>query len=283
MKGYSVCFAIFVWETVVLSTIASAQHSDVLVADVGGKVAVGDASNIDAPGETFDLDTRVFESILRGGFSHPTLAADYEAVEPGFFALHSVSHTSELASLGASALPGDAAVSLNLSSFSVDGDVASLFYWNGIGPVDFDPAPAGADFGFKPPGSFATTGANGDLDDHPVFQVDNGGAGAPADGVYLIAQSIDVAGLATSDRFFVVLLVDQLIDTEDDVEDLEVALEALEAGNGETAFLDGKDFAFYEAAVEYVETNIAIPEPSAGLLSLAACGLIALCRFRVVS
>jgi hypothetical protein len=169
-------------------------------------------------------------------------------------------------------------VSLNLSSFSVDGDVASLFYWNGIGPVDFDPAPAGAVFGFKPPGSFATTGANGDLDDHPVFQLDDGGAGIPADGVYLIAPTIDVAGLATSDRFFVVLLVDQLIDTEDDVEDLEEALEALEAGESETAFLHSKDFAFYEEAVEYVEENIAVPEPSAGVLALVAVGLVALRR-----
>jgi hypothetical protein len=235
-------------------------------------VTIGAAFDVGDPEP--DLDTRVFDSILRDGFSHPTLAADYEAVDPGFFALHAVNHAGELAALGASALPGGADVSLSLSSFAVDGDDSTLFYWDGTGAVDFDPAPSGTTFAFHPTGVFAATGPNGDLDAHPVFRLDVGGTGVPADGVYLIAPKVDVSGLATSGRFFAVLLVDQLIDTEDDAEELELALEALEAGESETAFLDGKDFAFYEEAVEYVEEVIAVPEPSAAVLALAAVGLI---------
>lgn len=275
MKSFSLYFVVVLWQTAVLAATASAQHKDVLVTGVGGRVTIGAASDVGDPEP--DLDTRVFESILRDGFSHPTLVADYEAADPGFFALHAVSHASELASLGASALPGGAAVSLNLSNFAVDGDVSTLFYWNGTGAVVFDPAPVGTTFAFQPAVNFATTGPNGELDDHPVFRLDVAGAGVPADGVYLIAPRVDVAGLATSNRFFAVLLVDQLIDTEDDVEQLEEALEALEAGESESAFLHGKDFAFYEEAVEYVEEHIA-PEPGAGLLALCAVGVLSLRR-----
>ena len=253
-------------------------HSDVLVTNVGGQVAVGSAEDINGPQESFDLDTRVFESILRGGFSHPTLAADYEAVEPGFFALNAVSDAADLASLGASALPTGAGVSLSLSSFTLDGDSATLFYWSGTGPVNFDPAPAGTTFEFQPATNFATTGPNGDMDNHPVYRLNVGGSGMPADGVYLIAATVDVAGLAASNKFFAVLLVDQLIDTEDDLEELEEALEALEEGISSTAFFHGKDFAFYEDAVEFVEDNIAVPEPSAAVLAMLAMGLVTLRR-----
>lgn len=263
-----------------LSTISElrAQHSDVLLANVGGQVAVGAAADIDGPDELFDLDTRVFESVMIHGFAPPT-PADYETTEPGFFALHAVDDAGALAGLGASALPGGASVSGNLPSFTVNGGSDTLFYWDGAGAVDFQPistAQPGVAFAFSPP-AFGTTGANGDLDDHPVFQVNLAGGGVPADGVYLISPTVDVTGLATSGNFFIVSLIDALLETEDEAELVEAALEAFEEGAPDAIvdFSGGviKDFAFYEEAVEWVEGNLVVPEPSA--LALGCCGVVA--------
>jgi hypothetical protein len=252
-----------------------AQHSDVLLANVGGQVDVGSASDIDGPNEAIDLDATVFESILIAGFAPPT-PADYETNEPGFFALHGVSDAADLTALGASALPGGAIVTAAAPSFTVNGNGGSLFFWNGMGAVDFQPvsvAQPGVSFAFSPP-AFGTTGVNGDLDDHPVFQV-NDTAGTPGDGVYLISPTVGVAGLADSDNFFVVMLVDRLIQGEDERELVEAALEGLEEGLTTDAVVDfgggvTKDFAFYEEAVEWVESNLVVPEPSGLAMGVAA-------------
>ncbi|QDS98733.1 PEP-CTERM sorting domain-containing protein [Adhaeretor mobilis] len=254
-----------------------AQHSDVLVTNVGGQVAIGAASDIGNPDESFDLETIVFETIMVPGFEPPT-PADYESEEPGFFALNGTSDAAELAALGASALPGNAGVSVSASSFSIGGATSTLFYWDGQGSVNFTPAPAGTTFSYSPATNFETTGPNGDMDGHPVYQLD-ASSGLPADGVYLVSPTVDVDGLATSDPFYSVLLADALIVDEDDEEAVEEALEALEEGLTTDAVVDfgggvTKEFAFYEEAVEFVEETFAIPEPSTALLSLAAFGML---------
>jgi hypothetical protein len=258
-----------------------AQHSDVLLANVSGQVDVGSASDIDGPNEAFDLDASLFESILIAGFAPPT-PADYETIEPGFFALHGVNDAADLAALGASALPGGATVTAVAPSFTVNGNNGALFFWNGVGAVDFQPvsvAQPSVSFAFSPP-AFGTTGVNGDLDDHPIFQV-NDPVGTPADGVYLISPTVGVAGLADSDNFFVVMLVDQLIQGEDERELVEAALEELEEGLANDAVVDFgggvmKDFAFYEEAVEWVESNLVIPEPSGLAMGVATVSALAL-------
>lgn len=263
--------------SILLPITAHAQHSDVLVTSVNGQVAIGAAEDINGPDEEFNLDTNTFESILVPGFS-PVTPADYESEEPGFFALNSVGDAAELAGLGATALPGDTSLSVSLSNFTVDGDTSTLFYWDGTGSVDFAPAPAGTSFAFDPAVDFATTNANGGLDDHPIYELDVA-TGVPADGVYLISPVIDVAGLTTSDNFYIVLLADALITGEDDAELVEEALEDLEEGLALDAVVDFgggvmKDFAFYEEAVEFVEETVAIPEPTSLLLGLSSLGLI---------
>jgi hypothetical protein len=61
---------------------------------------------------------------------------------------------------------------------------------------------------------------------------------------------------------------------EDVAEGLEESLE-----QGETVYL-GKDFAFFEEAVDYVQNQI-VPEPASGVLSLLAlAGGIAAARLR---
>jgi MYXO-CTERM domain-containing protein len=64
-----------------------------------------------------------------------------------------------------------------------------------------------------------------------------------------------------------------LITNEDDVEELEELLEAYEEG-GPAPVFGGKDFSFFEEAVEYVESIV--PEPSsAGLAGMAVVALAA--------
>lgn len=276
------------------SGAAQAQHSDVLVTNVAGQVAIGAANDIDGPEESFDLDTVVFENILRVGFAPPT-PADYETDEPGFFGLNAVGDADDLATLGAEALPGNADASISLSPFTIDGEVSEVFYWDGMGEVDFVPAPASTTYGFSPAMGFATTGPNGDMDDHPIFQVNDDTAAVPADGVYLVSPILDVEGLASSGpapwsyggergSLFLVSLVDALITTEDDLELVEEALEELEEGitdDAKVMFPGGemKDFAFYEEAVEFVEGQ-AVPEPSSVAVAAVAFGLSSVLGWR---
>ncbi|WP_428304461.1 hypothetical protein [Lacipirellula sp.] len=254
-----------------ISSNAAYAHSDALLTNVGGQVGVGTASDIDGPDEAFGLHADVFEAILRSGFAPPT-PADFEGDEPGFFGLHGVNDAAKLAALGASALPPGAAVTGSITTFTVNGASDSLFYWNGVGAVDFQPISAaqpGVTFAFSP-AAFGATGPNGALDDHPIYQI-NHPTGTPADGVYLTAPTIGVAGLSESRPFYMAFLVDALITGEDEQELVEAALEGLEEGTTPGALVDfgggaTKDFAFYETSVAWVEGNLVVPEPATASL-----------------
>ena len=255
-------------------------HSDVLLTDVGGQVTIGAAADLGSS-PSFDIDTKVFESIMLPGFLPPVTPPDYQSDEPGFFGLDSSipSEATALAGLGASALPGLADVKAIATTFTIDGASSDLFFWDGTGPVDFDPAPAGTGFTFNP-SNFATTGSDGGMDDHPLFEVD-ATSGTAADGVYLISPVVAVDGIATSEKFYMAFLVDSLITGEVDAEEVEHALEELEEGLIPAAIALGKDFTFFEEAVEFAET-LPVPEPSSLLLCVAGLGL-AVTRRRGVS
>lgn len=267
---------------------AVAQHSDVLLADFGGKVAVGTAGDIGGGGESFTLGAGAFETILVPGF-FPVDTKDYEASDPGFFALDGVADASTLTNLGAAALPGNTAVSISASSFVVDSVSAELFYWDGSGAVDFSPAPLDTTFSFVTSTGFATTGTNGGMDDHPIYRLDRTGVELPSDGVYLISPTIDVAGLTSSENFYILLLSESLIGSSnlaaEDAEAIEEALEDLEEGLATEAIVDfgggnSKDFAFFEEAVEYVEESLVVPEPTTGGIALLTLGIVVSARFR---
>jgi hypothetical protein len=239
---------------------AHAQHGDVFLADVGGSVAVGSASDI--PPANADLTTRLFEGVMIPNFP-PFSPADYGRDDPGFFGLPA--GDSELPA-GASALPGNAEVTINLTPFSIGGGIDALFYWDGGGAVDFQPIST------SQPGvtmsldgnPIGTTGPNGGFDLHPAFELDDGGAGVPANGVYLIAPTASVTGLVDSDRFYMVWLADAAIGDEADAELLE---ESLEMGQFDVL---GKNFAFFEEAVDYVHDHLVVPEPTGlGLVASA--------------
>jgi hypothetical protein len=236
-------------------------HSDVFVVNVGGKVTIGGANELGTIDENFDLTTKVFEGVMITNFP-PIGPADYGRDEPG---VHALSASSAAFPTGTAALPGGAAVSIGLPEFQVGGATAAVFFWDGIGEVNFVPL-----FETQPnaqltidPSPIGNVGANGAADLHPAFKLDVSGPSIPNDGVYLIAPTILVAGLEESDRFYMLFLADALLDGEEAAEELEEAFEL-----GQTV-VHGKDFAFFEEAVEFVE-QLAVPEPSSlGLAGLA--------------
>jgi hypothetical protein len=248
------------------STKISQAHSDVFLAQSNGQVVVGGAHELGEIDENFDITTRVFEGVMISSFP-PFNPADYGRDEPGFDALAS---GSALMPPGASSLPATSSVAINLAPFTVGANADTLFYWNGAGSVNFQPistAQPGVAMSLDPD-PLGTTSASGAFHEHAIFGLDNGAAGVPADGVYLIAPTASVTGLADSEHFFMLWLVDSLLDDEDAAEGLEDAF-----ANGETVYL-GKDFAFFPAAISHVETNL-VPEPSSialGMLALTAVG-----------
>jgi hypothetical protein len=127
-----------------------------------------------------------------------------------------------------------------------------LKVWNGAG---LDPV-SDASFSFDLSGGFGSA-ANGSLHEHALFGLTAASASPVADGVY-VASIRAATGLAS----------------EDDAEELAELLEAFEEGGPAPVFA-GKDFSFFEEAVEFVE---AIPEPSG--LGLAAVGAIFLSASR---
>ena len=95
------------------------------------------------------------------------------------------------------------------------------------------------------PSPIGNVGSSGGGDLHPAFKLDISGPGVPADGVYLIAPTVLVAGLEESQRFYMLFLADALLTDDEAAEELEEAFE-----QGQTV-VHGKDFAFFEEAVEF--------------------------------
>ena len=150
-------------------------HSDIFVTNVGGQVTVGGANDLESASPFYELDTKVFEGVLVTGFPLPIF--DFGRGEPGFFALPSGSPDLPA---GASALVGNAAVSVNLPAFAVNGQSDTLFYWNGSGAVDFQPisvSQPSVTLTIDPSPFTDPTGADGFLHFHPAYELDNGGAG----------------------------------------------------------------------------------------------------------
>jgi hypothetical protein len=259
------CLALAIALGALPSSPARAQHSDVFLTAVGGRVAIGGANEPGTVDENYDLTTRLFEGVMVPDFP-PFTPADYGRNEPGFVALP---NGSPLMPPGAAALPANQLVALQLSMISLGGASDSLFFWNGTGMIDFQPISSAQpgvafSFGTNPIGA---TGASGDLHLHTSFELDNGGPGVPADGVYLVAPTARISGLADSDPFTMVWLVDALIVDDEAAEQVE---EALEAGTFEAL---GKNFAFFEEAVAFVQDNIVVPEPASMTLAVVALAL----------
>ncbi|QEG35206.1 hypothetical protein [Bythopirellula goksoeyrii] len=217
---------------------AIAQHSDLELFSDGGQVGA---------------EPRIAE----GEFGESPNQA-YRANEPGV-----ESDPDELVLEGETPLPGGALVGFDLQLFTMDSVSKSLFYWNGVGSVDFTSLPspyelkisdATESFSVQIDGTTAAAGFDFDitadgtgvdpagfLHHDLIFDlVDAGGAGIlnPASGVYAFATTFKVAGLTDSEPVFWVQAA-------------------------------GVDESVHEAAVEYVALSQGIiPEPT----SLALLG-----------
>jgi len=108
-----------------ISTLASAQHADLLVIrDDAGNLVTGQYDFDD--GSVVNTNTRVYE----GEFD-----AFGTTDEPGFNAL-----SGSNIPVGYQALSGNTALSFDARSFSIGETSANLFYWDGQGEVNFGAA-----------------------------------------------------------------------------------------------------------------------------------------------
>jgi len=243
-----------------IESIVRAEDRDVFLTNLDDQVAIGSAH--DSGPADVDLTTRVFPGIM---IPEPApFFPDYGGDDPGFFALPT-DRDSEQPD-GASALPGNTDITIDSLSFTVGGETDTLFFWDGSGSVDFQPistAQPSVTLTLNP-NPIGSTGPNGGGDNHPLYSLDDGGAGVPADGVYLISESVSMEGLESSAPFFRLWLVDALIEDEDAAGEVEEALDM-----SQTMVL-GKDFGFFPEAIAYVQGNL-VPEPSGLVLAALAC------------
>jgi hypothetical protein len=162
--------------------------------------------------------------------------------------------------------------------------VTSLQYWNGTGPVSFAPA-SGVSAGFFEPTFIANN--QGGFHKHFIFGLSDltlDPLPIP-DGVYLATLKASVTGLADSNPFYEVVLVDQLVlndaDPEGAAETLGLAVFSYVADPvaNPVPMFGGKSFGFFADAIRHAESLI--PEPATcWLTAIALAGMLARRRGR---
>ncbi len=259
---------------VLLPTVVMA-HSDIFLANQNDQVGIGAAEDLDMEegGPFFDLETDVFEAVfIKSADPTPPFFFTFERDEPGFFG-------SAMPQAGATPLEGEKEVSATLQTFSFGSATSDLYYWDGAGAVNFMPnTHPGVSFVIGGGSPFATTNLDGSVDDHPLF----GLSGPAADGVYWMQFTASVEDLGESRPVNLVWLASSLIVDDDTAEAFEELLELFEdsgdpedlMGVVEGVSYDFRTLAYFEEAVEFVEAQANVPEPSAiALALLCGCGL----------
>lgn len=209
----------------------------------GNQTLVGGAQ---VPGE-LNLTERIFE----GDLGTDLIAGNniYTGTEPGFFNAGENSPGLLGATNPAGALPLVPGESFDVQQqlFEMAGVMSSLFYWDGIGSVNFTPAAAE----LIVTQTDGTAGSDGSIDDHPIFDIDDPlSTDLPPGGIYLASLTAELEGLLPSRPVHLLLVT-------------------------------GEEF---EASVELAEDFLAgsaIPEPSTVvLMSLAALGAVMVVKRR---
>lgn len=192
-------------------------HFDILVARpaIGNQTLIGAALVPD----DLNLETRIFE----GDVEADNIAGNnfYTGTEPGFFNAGANSPGSLGATNPPGALPLLAGESFTVHnvSFALDGVTSDLFYWDGVGDVSFVDSPA--DIVITQTGG--TAGADGSIDAHPFYDIDDPASDAlPAGGIYVAPLTVELDGLASSDTALVMLVTGE--EFEDSVEAAELYL-----------------------------------------------------------
>ncbi len=235
---------------------AHGSGGDIAVFTTAGKADVGYAKldDDDIVQIAFDPNDSLFQAVLVPLTPNPIIPWDLSSSEPGYDA-------------NEGALPALAEIFWNLQELS---------YWDGVGAPSFTPA-IGVSGGYAP--QPVITQASGGFHAHEHFGLEDLTAdGQPIpNGVYLAKFTISVTGLEDSDPYYMVSLVESLVNEAADP----VAL-AEELGDAVIAFMEdpssgvpvfaGKDFSFYASAIRHAE-SLAIPEPTA----LALVAMLATC------
>jgi hypothetical protein len=192
---------------------AHAQHADVLVLVVDGRLVTG---NAEPDSGEWTLGRRVY----------PTEVDSFASVNnPGFNAL--VANSASLPA-GATALPGGAALGWDFLPMKIDGVLQNAFYWDGLGSTEQE-----VEFGGLPnpdyrlqlwaddivgvdgspivvPGAIINnTGPDGSLHTHHTFYIDSDinleAISTPVDGIYLLSMRMTMVGLDHSQPIYIVL------------------------------------------------------------------------------
>ncbi len=152
------------------------------------------------------------------------------------------------------ALPAMAEVKFAIAAPTINGHAANLFYWDGDGDVDFQPASgvtltmsvgsfsatADGTNTIVPGFNIETTDADGIIHRHPDYVLDDGIAGSyPPAGIYLLPLVGKMDGLSDSDLFAITFAAGTV------------------------------DEPIHDAAVAWVEAHV-VPEPTAMNLALIA-------------
>lgn len=261
MKIPSPCFALLALGVSLLSVPRVYGHGgggDIAVFETAGQVDVGFAilDDDDIEQIAFDPNDSVFQAILTPLTGAPAFIPwDFGSSEPGYDA-------------NEGQLPAEAEVRWN---------VQSLGYWDGVGAAAFTPA-SGVEGGYAPQ-PFLTDSLGG-FHAHATFGLtDLTDDLLPLpDGVYLAELTVSVTGLADSDPFYLVAMVDSVVSSQADPIAAAEALgestrDYLSGATTSLPMLDGKNFSFYADAIQYAE-SLTVPEPGSALLlslALVAC------------
>jgi len=191
-------------------TTALATHLDYLVAqDANGRL-VTCAQDFDN-GNELTVPVRVF---------YRDLDESFFGSDPGYSAVSPVNVPS-----GYFALPPLTALSFDMLAVPLKAQqVSNLWYWNGDGAVDFQPA-SGAQLQLSVGSSSVSvngaaagvtglkiqdTSATGGVHRHPSYQLLSTKSGDPAQGVYLMAQQTRMPGLLNSIPYYTLFATDAI-------------------------------------------------------------------------
>lgn len=226
---------------------------DIALFTTEGQVDVGFAvlDDDDINQVLFDPNDRVFSSIV---VPQVLFGFSMGSTEPGFDA-------------NEGQLPQDADIQLTTTS---------VRYWDGSGSVEFADA---MDVSAKFEPSTMQTDSLGGFHAHPLF----GLSGTVDNGVYLTELTVGATGLADSDSFYLVSLVDDIIashaDPETAGEELGELVRNYQADPAQAPIFGGKDFSYFGDAVQHVETQV-VPEPAGYSMTVLSLLILATLRKR---